>query len=429
MGIGLGIGINRSNYAQGIFGAYQSRVVADGGITEGGACVNAVSSLLQSASLLLVPSGYKGGKAYAQIPTNGNGDLTWTRASTALRTNSSGLLESMGSGVPRLSYMYGSCPALLLEPQRTNLVLQSQAFDSASWSAIDSTVTANSQISPDGTQNAETMTISGSTSRVIQVTSIGSGTYKVSVYVKIISQTTAGSLRIFSIVDGNNNSFIFTPTTQWQRIDATLTPTVGITTLGIRGNASEFVGTIAIWGFQAEAGAYPTTYIPTTTASATRVGDSFSRNNIFTNGLITSSGGTWFVELRNNIAYVRDATSNYLYIGDSGTSGVTSGVKSFGFRNNASTSVRLSVNFYNGSASTSIYTTTADTVKIALKFNGTTMDVFENGVKVVSGASVPITLSTFEFLCGNAQVPQFIQAMALYPSPLSDTDCTTITTL
>jgi hypothetical protein len=135
------------------------------------------------------------------------------------------------------------------------------------------------------------------------------------------------------------------------------------------------------------------------------------------------------VELRNNIAYVRDATSNYLYIGDSGTSGVTSGVKSFGFRNNASTSVRLSVNFYNGSASTSIYTTTADTVKIALKFNGTTMDVFENGVKVVSGASVPITLSTFEFLCGNAQVPQFIQAMALYPSPLSDTDCTTITTL
>ncbi len=77
------------------------------------------------ASLLLIPSGYKSGKAYAEIPTNGNADLTWTRASTAVRTNSSGLLESMGSGVPRLSYMYGSCPALLLEPQRTNSIRNS----------------------------------------------------------------------------------------------------------------------------------------------------------------------------------------------------------------------------------------------------------------------------------------------------------------
>jgi len=92
-GIGLGIGINRSNYAQGIFSAYQSRVVADGGVTEAGACVNAVSSLLQSASLLLIPSGYKGGKAYAEIPTNGNGDLTWTRASDAWRTNADGLIQ------------------------------------------------------------------------------------------------------------------------------------------------------------------------------------------------------------------------------------------------------------------------------------------------------------------------------------------------
>jgi hypothetical protein len=35
-----------------------------------------------------------------------------------------------------------------------------------------------------------------------------------------------------------------------------------------------------------------------------------------------------------------------------------------------------------------------------------------------------------EFLIGGAEdVPKFIQAMALYPSPLSDTDCTTITSL
>ena len=40
MGIGLGVGINRSNYAQGIFGAYATRVVADGGVVESGSCVD-----------------------------------------------------------------------------------------------------------------------------------------------------------------------------------------------------------------------------------------------------------------------------------------------------------------------------------------------------------------------------------------------------
>jgi hypothetical protein len=310
------------------------------------------------------------------------------------------------------------------------LVLQSQAFDSASWSAIDSTVTANSQISPDGTQNAETMTISGSTSRVIQVTSIGSGTYKVSVYVKIISQTTAGSLRIFSIVDGNNNSFIFTPTTQWQRIDATLTPTVGITTLGIRGNASEFVGTIAIWGFQCEAGAYATTYIPTTTASATRVADSFSRNNIYTNGLITSSGGTWFVELRGNLALTRDASGSELYIGEDATSGLAATKKAILIRNSGGAGpVLLSVTFWDGTSLNSLYITTTSTVKLAIKFNGTTADIFANGTKVVTSASVALTLANMQHLNALSGVPRFIQQMALYPTPLSDTDCTTITTL
>lgn len=38
--------------------------------------------------------------------------------------------------VPRLSYMYGSCPALLLEPQRTNLALRSEEFDNASWGKL-----------------------------------------------------------------------------------------------------------------------------------------------------------------------------------------------------------------------------------------------------------------------------------------------------
>jgi hypothetical protein len=72
------------------------------------------------ASLVLVPSGYKAEKVYAQKPLTADGQLTFSRASTATRVNASGLVETVSSNVPRLDYTNSTCPKLLLEPQRTN---------------------------------------------------------------------------------------------------------------------------------------------------------------------------------------------------------------------------------------------------------------------------------------------------------------------
>ena len=57
--------------------------------------------------------------------------------------------------IPRIDYSLGGCPNILLEPQRTNLATYSEQFDDASWNKINSSVTANADISPDGYTNAD----------------------------------------------------------------------------------------------------------------------------------------------------------------------------------------------------------------------------------------------------------------------------------
>ena len=50
--------------------------------------------------------------------------LTFTRASGGSRINTSGFGEQMGTNIPRVTYpVNGGCGALLLEKQRTNVVL------------------------------------------------------------------------------------------------------------------------------------------------------------------------------------------------------------------------------------------------------------------------------------------------------------------
>jgi hypothetical protein len=292
----LGIGINRFNYAQGIFAAYQSRVIADGGVAEAGACVDAVSGLLLTASLLLIPSGYKSGKAYAEIPTNGNGDLTWTRASTAIRTNSSGLLESMGSGVPRLTYQNGggSCPALLLEPQRTNLLLYSVGGGTGYSEVLTVGVTNNFAVSPDGTTTATRLNGSGVWRyRNENTTSLSTLTqYTFSVYVK---SNTSGNQTFRLYLFNANFSSDFTATPTWQRFTFTSTSGAVVTQIhGFAGDSSNNATDIQVWGWQIEEAAYATTYIPTTTASATRVADAATKTGI--SSLIGQTEGVIFVD-------------------------------------------------------------------------------------------------------------------------------------
>lgn len=389
-----------------------------------------MSGLFNQASLVLVPSGYKAGKVYSEVPTNGDGDLTFTRASSATRVNSDGEIEVVGSGVPRLDYSQGSCPALLLEPQRTNLVRYSEEFDVSPWAPTSTTVTANTTMSPDGSQTADTLTTVAIFNNIIQTVSVTQNTtYTFSFYAL---RGTMTDLK-YSVFNLSSSSNIIAPTSYysqtnsstWSRIVLTFTTPTGCTSINIypiRDTGS--IGTVYIWGAQLEEGAYATSYIKTTSATVTRLADAFSRNNIYTNGLITSSGGTWFVELKNNVVYLRDAVSNGLFLSSTANG---SGGDTFGFQN-AGSGTRLSIfKRINGSYS-GLFTTTTDTIKVAIKWNDSTADVFVNGVKEVSSTAFATT--NMEFLNAlTSDVPKYIQAMQLYPTPLSDSDCIQLTTL
>jgi spore maturation protein SpmB len=249
-----------------------------------------MSVFYDEASLVLVPSGYKASKVYAQKPLTNDGQLTFSRASTATRVNASGVIETVASNVPRLDYLGSTCPKLLLEPQRTNLVTYSEQFDTASWgaSAGGFVRTANATIAPDGTMSADRIQFPAVDTFLIQNTSLTPTTVCTgSVYVK----GTAG--QTFSISPGGIDRTPFTLNGEWQRITYTATAATNFILIGpINGsNATD----VFLWGAQLEAGAYATSYIPTTTAAVTRLADACNKTGI--SSLIGQTEGTFFAEL------------------------------------------------------------------------------------------------------------------------------------
>jgi hypothetical protein len=404
-------------------------------------------SLLDKASLIVTPNGFKASKLYSVVPSDGSGDLDVTRATTATRVNSLGLIESVANNVPRLDYTNGSCPSLLVEPQRTNNILYSEQFDNATWFSLNVTVTANNAISPDGTQNADKIDYTNNNNYLIGTASPNTQNtaYTISCYAKkgttdifvfreafYFGSTAKFNLTNGTIVtDSTGTAKITSVGNGWYRCSITQAYTSGQTNMQWSYDSYFNTGNLYLWGAQIEAGAYTTSYIPTTTASVTRNADVISKTGI--TSLIGQTEGTIFVEevydasiannggLDDTLVSLTDGTSSNLI--SIFHYGLGIGNVLFFIRLSGATQVAISTS-----------TPTSGTYKIALAYKNNDVVAYINGVQIGTdtSATIPATsaITLVDPITTNAATKTVKRKnVSVWKTRLTNAELATLTTL
>ncbi len=265
--------------------------------------------------------------------------ITFTRAlNTATVTNSSGYVVGVNADLPRFDFnpITLVCRGLLIEEARTNLVRYSDQFNDAYWTKARSTIGQDAIISPDGTQNADkliedttvnathltvstSITVANTTAHTATVyakagertqlaLSFDSGTANYSYFnLSTGAVITSGSSVTTSISNAGNG---------WYRCSVTFTTTgtgFFVRIANAVGGSATYTGDgtsgIYIWGAQLEAGAFATSYIPTTTTSLTRNADLAAMTGTNFSDWFNASEGTFAAEF----IYTGFNTANFIY--------------------------------------------------------------------------------------------------------------------
>jgi hypothetical protein len=313
------------------------------------------------------------------------------------------------SGLPRLDYLGSTCPRLLLEPQRTNLVTFSENLDNAAWSKADATISANSTTSPDGFVNADKLVENTANAEHVVFRSVNGTDATFSFFAKAAGRnfvavlSNNGAYSFFNIGNGTLGTIAATSTATitpygngWYRCTLFNThPTFGaVINLASANGTTVYTGDgtsgAFIWGCQFEASAaYATSYIPTLGASVTRVADAASKTGI--SSLIGVNGGSIYVELDAN--GLNGGVGNYIFDLSDGTNATENRVAMYWTSDND-----LSIFYaYGGTTASVTYNFNfLTTKKVAVRWTSTQIQAVIGGVAqtaVTYGNSSPTKLN------------------------------------
>lgn len=229
---------------------------------------------------------------------------TFTRASTATFVGSNGLIQTAAINTPRFDHdpVTLASRGLLIEDSRTNQILHSQNFANAAWIAAGTGATkigTSSLADPQGLFNAYEINVGnvgGSNPSNIRQTispTLTTAQRTLSIYVRTASGTSVFRLQVWT-GSIEITSVNFTATTTWTRFDFVINNAFSEFKI-TAGSAGGSVSNIHVWGAQLEVGSFPTSFIPTTTASVVRSADVCSITGWDFSGFYNQSEGSLLV--------------------------------------------------------------------------------------------------------------------------------------
>jgi len=361
--------------------------------------------------------------------------------------------------VPRLDWLNSNCPSLLLEPQRTNLILYSEEFTGSNWGTLNTLINSDTVISPNGTMTANTLqrTSTSASYRSHNISkSASSITYTTSTFIKkgsdnYFSMRAQGSypsradfrfrfdteeiyytqaFSNFTILDYGVDNY----SNGWYRLHFTYTSDTH-TNLSITFSPRSTDGNIDnsdtsdnsfayVWGAQTEVANYVSSYIKTETSTVTRLKDECINGG--DSDLFDITEGTFFVDI---LPYINSSSNHYISLNDGGNSDRFVFIfQSYG------TQVRL----FASSGGFNIIShyqniTFNQRNKLAVTFKEDEFKFYVNGslVNTVTSGSMPTGLNQLDFSehNGNRNFEGKVHDTRVYDRVLTEAEAIEITTL